>query len=82
MENLLDLSNATPQEAGVFLLHYMNTAIPNSSTRLSLGVENYPETGEIEQTIRSYQQQTSSSAEAAVKALETGCGNCQEFAYV
>ena len=81
MKDLLNLSNATAQEAAFFLLDYMNTAIPNSSTRLSLGVNGYPETGEIEQTIRSYQQQTSSPAEAAVKALETGCGNCQEFAY-
>ncbi len=81
MKHLPDLSNATAQEAVDFLLNYMNNAIPNSSTRLSLGPEGYPEQGEIEQTIRSYQQQVSSHAEAAVKALETGCGNCQEFAY-
>ena len=81
MRSLPDLSSASAQEAVNFLLTYMNTAIPNSSTRLSLDAEGYPENGEIEQTIRSYQNQVSSRAEAAIKALETGCGNCQEFAY-
>ncbi len=82
MNDFLDLSSANAIEVAKFLLKYIPIAIPNSSTKRSLAPEGYPADGAIEQTIRGYQHQTASPYEAAVKALESGCGNCQEMAYL
>lgn len=82
MEGLLDLSSASAKEAAEFLLKYIQAAVPDSSTKRSLAPEGYPEDGAIEQTIRAYQKLVSYPYQAAVKALESGCGNCQEMAYL
>jgi hypothetical protein len=55
--------------------------IPNSSTRESLKPDGYPESGIVEQTIRAYQKETKNPYEQSLRAIETGCGNCQEMAY-
>lgn len=62
-------------------LGLIRSLIPNSSTRESLKPNGYPESGEIEQTIRSYQNEKSSLYEQGLRAMQTGCGNCQELAY-
>lgn len=63
------------------LLGLIQSLIPNSSTRESLKPEGYPESGVIEQTIRAYQAEKINLYEQSLKAMETGCGNCQEMAY-
>ncbi len=62
-------------------LELIKSLIPKSSTRESLKPEGYPESGEIEQTIRAYQNEKLSLYEQGLRAMETGCGNCQEMAY-
>lgn len=81
MVNKIDLSAASPHEAGQFLLAYIPGVISQSSTKCSLQAGGYPSNGLIEQTIRAYQEETSHPYESALKALESGCGNCQEMAY-
>lgn len=71
-------STATKVEMTLGLIKVL---IPNSSTRESLKPEGYPEDGKIEQTIRAYQNKQLSLYEQGLKAMETGCGNCQEMAY-
>ncbi|KTD71435.1 hypothetical protein Lste_0201 [Legionella steelei] len=70
-------STTTKIEAILGLIKYL---IPKSSTRESLKPDGYPESGEIEQTIRAYQNKKSSLYEQGLNAMETGCGNCQEMA--
>ena len=82
MKGLMDLSSVNTKKAAEFLLEYIRAAIPDSSTKRSLAPEGYPEDGAIEQTIRAYQKLVSYPYQAAVKALESGCGNCQEMAYL
>lgn len=62
-------------------LRYIKFLIPNSSTRESLKPDGYPESGIIEQTIRTYQKETKNPYEHSLRAIETRCGNCQEMAY-
>lgn len=77
LKNLSDVSNT---EAAEFIIQYIALVIPHSSTKLALRPEGYPETGEIEVIIRA-NQQGCNPMQSALKALETGCGNCQEMAY-
>lgn len=79
--SLPDLSHATAEYAAQFIVQYIKNAIPNSSTKLSLSPEGYPQSGEIEVVIRSQQLQSFSPFQSAKKALESGCGNCHEMAY-
>lgn len=81
LENLPDLSGSTDEDAAIFITNFVATVIPNSSTKLSLLPDGYPETGEIEVTIRSYRDKNIGCKESAIKAVETGCGNCEEMAY-
>ncbi|AHE67298.1 transglutaminase domain-containing protein [Legionella oakridgensis] len=81
MKVLPDLTRASARDAAQFILEYIRQEIPWSSTRLSLQVDGYPEDGEVEITIRNYRSPTFSAAKKAMKALKTGCGNCQEMAY-
>ncbi|WP_133127845.1 hypothetical protein [Legionella nagasakiensis] len=81
LHGLPDLATSSSREAAEFLLAYLRTEIPQSSTKLSLHAGGYPEDGDVERTIRTYRRSASSPAHAAIKALETGCGNCQELAY-
>lgn len=79
--NLPDLSNANSQEAVSFIIPFLKKAIPHSSTKLSLAAIGHPQTSNIETTIRANQKKYPKPLEAALAALETGCGNCQELAY-
>ncbi|NDH09618.1 MAG: transglutaminase domain-containing protein, partial [Gammaproteobacteria bacterium] len=80
LPHLKNLCNASDKEAAEFIIHYITTVIPKSSSKLALKPEGYPSDGEIEVTIRQ-NQIDSRPLETALKALETGCGNCQEMAY-
>lgn len=77
---LKNLSNASDEEAAKFIIQYIALVIPHSSTKLALEPQGYPENGEIEVIIRE-NQKGRKPIQSALKALETGCGNCQEMAY-
>lgn len=81
LSTLPDLSNASPNQAAAFIIGFLKVHMPNSSTKLSLQPEGYPVHGEIEVAIRLNQKAHPNPAEAALEALKTGCGNCQELAY-
>ncbi|MCE0721676.1 MULTISPECIES: hypothetical protein [Legionella] len=73
--------NSSTEAKVKITLELINSLIPSSSTRESLNTDGYPESGPIEQTIRAYQNMNLSLYEQGLKAMETGCGNCQEMAY-
>ncbi|KTD70854.1 hypothetical protein [Legionella tucsonensis] len=75
-----DKSSSTEAKVKI-TLELINSLISRSSTRESLKTDGYPENGDIEQTIRSYQNKGLSLYEQSLRAMETGCGNCQEMAY-
>ena len=75
-----DMSNVADFLAAEFIIKYIADTIPNSSTKLALRSDGYPENGEIEKIIRA-NQIGSKPIKTAIKALMTGCGNCQEMAY-
>lgn len=79
--NLEQLNELPTEKKATIVMELVQSIIDKSSTRESLKDEGYPESGYIEQTIRSFQQQGISAYEQALNAMETGCGNCQEMAY-
>ncbi len=55
LKNLPDLSNSTNEDAAIFITNFVvEKIIPNSSTKLSLLPNGYPDSEKIEVTIRSY----------------------------
>lgn len=81
-ELLQSIGSKPIAETAGTVISIVQRLVPRSSTRESLSPIGYSVSGSIEVAIREYQASEHCQYRQALKAIECGCGNCQELAYV